>query len=261
MPPALTPVPLRRIRILGYDVLNEPLGRLASYVRECLDSGPAGSYVFLNPHTVVLAERDPSLRQAIEQTSAVVCDGVGLSMASLVLNRRRVHRIYGGDFFTALSRELSEHESGRVFFLGGHPEALPELIAKYRKDYPGIAQVGGYAPAFRPEFTDADIQEMARQIDAAGCDVLWIGLGSPKQEKVLPRIMRCSNVKCAAAIGAVFDFYTNRVPHAPRWIRRLGLQWAHRLVMEPTRLWRRTVISGPLFISHVLRQLAHSPRT
>lgn len=249
---------LGKINILGYEVLNEPADRVAVSVCDRLATGPASSFVFLNPHSVVLAERDAALHAAITGASGVFCDGVGLAMASLVLNRKRVQRVYGYEFFRALSRELSDRGMGRVFFLGGQTEALKELITKYRAEYPGIAHVEAYAPPFQPAFTDADIAEMAQRVDAHGSDVLWIGLGSPKQEKILHQLLQSCNVRCAAAIGAVFDFYTNRVRHAPPWIRRLGLQWAHRLALEPTRLWRRTLISVPLFVSRIFLELAHS---
>ena len=101
---------------------------------------------------------------------------------------------------------------------------------------------------------------MGARIVASGADVLWLGLGSPKQEKVLYRLVQHCDVSCAAAVGAVFDFYSGRVRHAPSWIRRLGLQWVHRLALEPGRLWRRTIISMPIFVSQVVRELAHGGR-
>jgi N-acetylglucosaminyldiphosphoundecaprenol N-acetyl-beta-D-mannosaminyltransferase len=188
----------------------------------------------------------------------VFCDGVGLSMAAILLNRRRVVRVYGFEFFTALSRELSARKVGRVFFLGGTEDLLDQLMRRYRADFPGVAAVGGFSPPFKIEFGNADIEEMARGVVEFAPDVLWVGLGSPKQEKVLLELMRRCDVRCAAAVGAVFDFYTDSIPHAPAWIRRAGLQWVHRLVLEPRRLWRRTLVSSPLFLWLVFRRLLSS---
>jgi len=247
---------LRTIEILGYRVLNESAQTIAQSVIDGLDTGKRRTCVFLNPHSVAIAERDPEFRNVVTQSTDVFCDGVGLSLASLVLNRRRVHRVYGYEFFMALSTELSARKRGRVFFLGGHPDTTAELVRKYRTEFPGVAHVDFFAPPFRPEFSDEDIHDMAQHVDAAQTEILWVGLGSPKQEKVLHRLMQVCHARCGAAIGAAFDFYTGRIPNAPRWMRQAGLQWAHRLALEPTRLWRRTAISAPLFLSQVLREFA-----
>jgi N-acetylglucosaminyldiphosphoundecaprenol N-acetyl-beta-D-mannosaminyltransferase len=246
---------LKRVNILGYSILEEPASAVAGAVCADLNGETPQSFVFLNPHSVVLAERDPILRRAIVSSAGIFCDGVGLSLAGLVLNRRKPIRVYGYEFFRSLSAELSARGLGRVLFLGGTTTSLAELVEKYRVDFPGIPEVGSFAPPFREEFTKADIDEMVQRIDEFRTDVLWVGLGSPKQEKVLHELMGRCRVGCGAAIGAVFDFYTGRIPHAPAWIRRIGLQWLHRLILEPKRLWRRNLVSSPLFLWLVWRRL------
>lgn len=252
---------LKRVTILDYPVLDEPAPRVARAVCDELDARRPKSFVFLNPHSVVIAEREEAFRHAILSAHGIFCDGVGLSLASLMLNRHRAIRVYGYEFFRALSAELSARRIGRVFFLGGTDESLAELVSKYRDEYRGIPAVTSHAPPYQDEFGPADLDDMAQRVRQFGANVLWVGLGSPKQEKVLIELMRRCDVACGAAIGAVFDFYTGRVPHAPAWIRRIGMQWAHRLVLEPRRLWRRTVISSPAFLWLVLRQMfAAGPR-
>jgi N-acetylglucosaminyldiphosphoundecaprenol N-acetyl-beta-D-mannosaminyltransferase len=251
---------LRQIDILGYSVLNEPATRVAAEVCDQLGAGVRRSCVFLNPHSVVMAQRDAAFREALNSASSVFCDGVGLSLASVLLNRCQVHRIYGYEFFMALSSELSRRRLGRVFFIGGDEDGLRRVLTKYRTEFPGIIRIDAYAPPFRSDFSDAEIADMGARISASGADILWLGLGSPKQEKVLHRLMQHCSVSCGAAVGAVFDFYSGRIPHAPSWIRRLGLQWLHRLTLEPKRLWRRTVISMPVFVSQVVRELATGRR-
>ena len=244
---------LRHIDILGYSILDEPAGQVAQLVCDSLDSGEPKSFVFLNPHSLVLADREPAFRRAIVDSYGIFCDGVGLALAGLVLNRSKVHRVYGFEFFVALSRELSARRLGRVFFLGGTDDSIQELLQRYRAQYPGTRHIDFYAPPYKDEFSDADISDMAGRINAFNTQILWVGLGSPKQEKILHRLMRMCDVSCGAAIGAVFDFYAGRVTHSPEWVRRLGLQWAHRLVLEPRRLWRRTVVSMPKFLFRVAR--------
>lgn len=246
---------LKRLTILDYPVLDETAPHVARAVCDELDARGPKSFIFLNPHSVIIAEREPAFRRVILSAHGIFCDGVGLSLASLMLNRQRAIRVYGYEFFRALSTEMSGRRVGRVFFLGGTPDSLEELVTKFQAEYPGIAAVGSYAPPYRDEFEASEIEEMVGRIRDFGADVLWIGLGSPKQEKVLAEIVRRLPLSCAAAIGAVFDFYTGRVPHAPAWIRRIGLQWAHRLLLEPRRLWRRTLISSPAFVWLVVRRM------
>jgi N-acetylglucosaminyldiphosphoundecaprenol N-acetyl-beta-D-mannosaminyltransferase len=246
---------LDTIRILGYEVLNEPAQVVAAAVCDSPNGTVPKSFVFLNPHSVVVAEQDPAMRAALVGSDAIFCDGVGLSIASRILNRNRVHRVYGYDFFLALSSAMSERQEGRVFFLGGTNDSIRDLLSRFRAQFPGIRHVEGYAPPFKAVFSREDIDDMAKRVAASQANVLWVGLGSPKQEKIMLELVPLCHLKCAGAIGAVFDFYTDRVPHAPAWVRNLGLQWIHRLVLEPGRLWKRTFVSMPLFLWYVVLDL------
>lgn len=252
---ALYTMPLQNTDLLGYRVLNTSAAQVASHVCDSLNPGAPQTFAFLNPHSIVLADRDPALKEAILKCSGVFCDGVGLSLACTILKRERLERVYGYEFFMALSGELSRRKTGNVFFLGGTEESITVLRRRYAVDFPGIQGVESYVPPFKSKFSDEEMAAMSERIAAANADVLWIGLGSPKQEKMLHALVEHSGVRFAAAIGAVFDFYTDRIPHAPAWVRRTGLQWAHRLVLEPRRLWKRTLISAPLFVSRVAREL------
>ncbi len=118
---------LSHIKILGYSILDEPAARVAAVVCDELGALRPKSFVFLNPHSVVIAEREPAFRNAIVNADGIFCDGVGLSLAGLLLNRRRAARVYGFEFFVALSRELSARKLGRVFFLGGTADSISRL--------------------------------------------------------------------------------------------------------------------------------------
>jgi N-acetylglucosaminyldiphosphoundecaprenol N-acetyl-beta-D-mannosaminyltransferase len=251
----MSKLPLRKIRVLGYELINEPPQTIAAAVCDDIGRGDPRSYFFLNPHSVVQAAGDARLQECfLDQDAELLCDGVGLSLANRLLNRQPVHRVWGQDFFLAVSRELSHRRQGRVYFLGGHADALESLLSKYRNEFPGITATSGETPPFKPEFSSADVAAMAERINAFHPDVLWVGVGSPKQEKLLRALQPLCHISCAAAIGAVFDFYGGRVSLGPEWVQRSGLLWAYRLVMEPRRLWRRTLISAPLFVLRVLRE-------
>lgn len=249
---------LKRVDILGYLVLNEPAVKVANAICDGLESNQSNSIIFLNPHSIELADSDPVFRKAILNAFGIFCDGVGLSIASLILNRVRIQRVYGFEFFEVLSKTLSSRQIGRVFFLGADTECLVKLQQKYKLQFPGILSIDFYAPPHRKAFTDREIGEMARRISESSTNILWVGLGSPKQEKVLHQLMETCNIRCGAAIGAVFDFYSGRIPHSPAWVRHCGLQWAHRLALEPRRLWKRTFVSMPKFLYRIFRNLLSS---
>jgi N-acetylglucosaminyldiphosphoundecaprenol N-acetyl-beta-D-mannosaminyltransferase len=248
-------MPHDTIEVLGYELLCAPASAVAAEICTSMGQPATDSFAFLNPHSIALAKRDPALKKAIAKYSGLFCDGIGLSMACRLLNGRGIYRVYGYEFFMALSTELSRRRLGHVFFLGGTPASMEALCARYAAEFPGIKSTAFYAPPFKQEFSENDIADMGARIAAAGADVLWIGLGSPKQEKILHPILSHCRVRCAAAVGAVFDYYSERVPHPPAWIRRLGLQWVYRLLLEPRRLWKRTFVSGPAFASEVAKEL------
>ncbi len=247
---------------MGYTVANDPVASAAAEITATLSEAQPLQISFLNPHSVAVARRDAEFRTAIATSEVIFCDGAGLQLACVLLNRHSVERVYGYEFFLAMSRALSDHGTGRVMFLGGSASLAEELVQKYRQDFPGIREVSCLCPPYRPKFSPADLADMAGAVEQFRPDVLWIGLGSPKQEVVMHALRRRPGVPCTAAIGAVFDFYTGRVAHAPGWVRRAGLQWLHRLILEPRRLWRRTFVSGPQFAFEVLRNLlTKTPQT
>lgn len=246
---------LKRIDAFGYSILNESARNIATDVCTSIESGRARSLIFLNPHTVALASRDPSLSNAIAQSTDICCDGIGLAIATRLIARQRIHRVYGHEFFIALSEELSRKRIGKTLFIGSTNESLNALEKRYRTEFPGVPEVSSFSPPYRETFSSADIDEMKRTIVQSGAEVVWLGVGSPKQEKLLNRLYSVPSIRCIAAIGAVFDFYSGRVRAAPQCIRNVGMEWAYRLAQEPRRLWRRTFLSGPIFVQLIIHSL------
>jgi len=113
---------------------------------------------------------------------------------------------------------------------------------------------GTYAPPFR-DLTDEEDDAVIEMINAANPDVLWVGLGSPKQDYWMARHRDRLNVPVMIGVGAAFDMHTGRIPQAPRWMQRSGLEWLFRLAAEPGRLWRRYLIYNPLFMLYMALQL------
>jgi len=128
------------------------------------------------------------------------------------------------------------------------------LTAKYSREFPNVVVAGTLAPPFVTEFTDDQSLEMVNRINEVEPDVLWVGMSAPKQEKWIQANRTRLRACIAVPIGAVFDFYAGSIQRPGPLARALGLEWLVRLVREPRRLWRRTLISAPSFVVLLLRQ-------
>jgi N-acetylglucosaminyldiphosphoundecaprenol N-acetyl-beta-D-mannosaminyltransferase len=122
-----------------------------------------------------------------------------------------------------------------------------------RLRHPGLKIVGGYAPPFRP-LTDAEDEAVALQIERSGADVVWVGIGVPKQEKWMARMRDRLDAPVLVGVGAAFDFHAGIIPQAPPLLQRCGLEWLYRLRQEPRRLWRRYLRYNPQFVLGIVRQ-------
>jgi N-acetylglucosaminyldiphosphoundecaprenol N-acetyl-beta-D-mannosaminyltransferase len=141
-----------------------------------------------------------------------------------------------------------------MFFYGGRNQgALVQLAYNLRTRYPGLKIVGGYVPPFRPLAADEEAQ-VVEEINRSGAEVVWVGIGVPKQEKWMAAMRERLHAPVLIGVGAAFDFSAGLVAQAPGWMQRLGLEWAFRLGAEPRRLWRRYLRYNPRFVAGFARQ-------
>ena len=243
-------------RILGYDVARATKEGCAGEVISWLDQEPAPprSLACANPHSLVISRRDTLFREALENADLLVPDGVGMVLASRILGGTIRDRVTGSDIFQAVGRLANEREGVRYFFLGSSPQTLERITRRLGADFPRIEIAGTHAPPFVEEFTTAQDEEMVAAVNSGRADVLWVGMSAPKQERWVHRNRHRLNVKVIGAIGAVFDFYAGTQKRSPEWALRTGLEWLPRLLWEPHRLWRRTLISAPAFLWLVVRE-------
>lgn len=244
------------------DLLNYPICTLShkdcitdivSWIEQASRDTPCGWLACLNPHSYVAALDDPRFAQALSMADWLIPDGAGIVLASKLLGGRISDRITGSDIFSGLHEALNRRSGYRVFFLGSTEECLADVLTRMAKDYPNIKVAGTFSPPFKAEFSAEENRQMIAAIRSAAPDVLWVGMTAPKQEKWIYLHKDELNVKFAAAIGAVFDFYTGRVKRSHPVFQRLGLEWLPRLLQQPRRLWRRMFLSAPIFVWHVIR--------
>jgi len=198
-------------------------------------------------HTMLECVDDPAMAASVNGGMLAVPDGMPL----VWLGRRafpaaNVQRCYGPD----LMLEICGAGLGaglRHCLYGGAPDVLALLEQNLKTKFPGLAVVERISPPFR-ELTELEKQQMADRINAARPDVVWVGLGAPKQDLWMGAFREKLEAPVLIAVGAAFNFHAGRLAQAPCWMQRTGLEWLYRLCKEPRRLWRRYLIGNPRFL-------------
>jgi N-acetylglucosaminyldiphosphoundecaprenol N-acetyl-beta-D-mannosaminyltransferase len=204
-------------------------------------------------HLVMVSQERPEIRDAALR-SFNVADGQPLVWAMRSLGHE-ASRVYGPTLMLRYCERCSE-QGTRMFLYGGRNRgALVQLVDSLRHRYPGIRIVGGHSPPFRPS-TEQEENAIVAEINRSGADVVWVGVGQPKQEEWMARMRDRLDAPVLIGVGAAFDFHAGLVPQAPAWMQRGGLEWAYRLVQEPRRLWRRYARYNPRFVVGFSRQWA-----
>lgn len=235
-------VGLQTIEELTDSCLDAAKGRRAQVTLACA-----------NPHSLVVAQSDPDFHDALRDATFVVADGVGVTLVSRLVSGIRAPRVTGYDLFTHTMAAFDACGGGRVYFLGSTETTLAAIRRRCAADFPNVWIAGMRSPpfgAFTREMDDALVAE----INQSRADMLWVGMTAPKQEKWVAANQARIDVPIIGSIGAVFDYYAGNVRRAPEWLCSSGFEWLYRLVGEPRRLWRRTMVSGPKFVRLVLQE-------
>ena len=239
-------------------VLGIPLA-LTSYEHtlEWIDAAVAArarTYVCVAAvHTVMASQEDPALRAAVLGADFTVPDGQPLIWAMNALGHDLSSRVYGPDLMDKACARAAR--TGQRFYLyGGRSQgALVELARMLRLKHPDLQIVGGHAPPFRT-LTEAEDEAIVADIERCRPDVVWVGIGVPRQEKWMARMRDRLDAPVLIGVGAAFDFHAGIVAQAPERLQRLGLEWAFRPSQEPRRLWRRYLRYNPWFVAGFTRQ-------
>jgi N-acetylglucosaminyldiphosphoundecaprenol N-acetyl-beta-D-mannosaminyltransferase len=239
-----------RLEVLGVCVDTVQIPDVIARMEEWIRKGTARhSIAATSMHGIVEAQHDPTFKTILNATDLVVPDGMPL----VWLGRRKGHhlprRVYGPD----LMLEFCEKTAGsgyRHFFYGGEPGVPERLAESLKRRFPSMEVCGTFSPPFRP-LALAEDEEIVTMISRAAPNVLWVGLGAPKQERWMHEHKDKLQVPVMVSVGAAFDWLSGTRKQAPRWMRERGFEWLFRLLQEPRRLWRRYLISGAQFIAYL----------
>ncbi len=192
------------------------------------------------------AQDDAKHMSALKGADMVTADGTPLVWVARLRGEKRLSRVPGPDLLSAVC-ERSEREGWSHYFYGGAEGVAGRLAERLQRDYPDINIAGTHCPPFRALSAEEKKTDIAR-INASGADIVWVGLGCPKQEIWMLENQAGLKGQVVIGVGAAFDFHTGRIERAPRWMRENGLEWLHRLASEPRRLWRRYLVLAPRFV-------------
>ena len=196
---------------------------------------------------------------ALRGADMVVPDGTPLTWVGRLRGNRQIQRVCGPDLMlNACERSISE--GWKHYFYGGAEGVAVELAEALKKRYPGLQIAGVESPPFRP-LSETETRDMVSRVRSAGTDIMWIGLGCPKQEIwMYDHVGRFDDGVVLIGVGAAFDIYAGRVSRAPVWMRNYGLEWLHRLIAEPQRLWCRYLYHAPRFVIMSLLETLLPPK-
>lgn len=212
------------------------------------------TYVCVAPvATLVDAQRDSAYARVVNAAGMVTPDGMPVVWLARSKGCADVERTYGPDLMHQICA-AGRDRGLRHFFFGVTEATLMELRLRLESLYPGIQIAGSWAPPFLPKARVED-EEVLHRINESKADVLWVGLGSPKQDFWMNLNRPHLDAPVMVGVGAAFDFLAGGKHQAPSWMRRRGLEWLFRLASEPHRLWRRYLIGNSLFLFYVVRDL------
>ncbi|MCD6291776.1 MAG: WecB/TagA/CpsF family glycosyltransferase [Anaerolineae bacterium] len=234
-------------RVLGVRVdpvtTEEALARLAEFVSE----GTPHHVVTVNPEFVMTSRHHPEFRAVLEAADLCLADGVGLLWAGWLLGRPLPERVAGSDLLPQIAARAAR-EGWRLFFLGAQPGVAQRAADVLRARYPALQVVGTYAGSPAEE----EAAGIIRRVRAAQPDMLFVAYGAPAQDLWIARHRDELAIPVMMGVGGAFDFIAGVAKRAPVWVRRMGLEWLHRLIHQPLR-WRR-MLALPHFAARVMAE-------
>ena len=233
-----------RIDILGVPVDCVDMSGAVEFLGDHIEQGRGCATVFaVNPEKVMRARGDADLHRLLASATLLIPDGIGVVVAARWLKLGRFGRVPGSELMPKLCERAARRGHG-VFLYGAKPEVNEAAAAALAERYPGLRIAGrqhGYV-------ADADMPTLVHRINASGADILFVALGSPRQEAWMSANAAALTVKVAQGVGGTFDVLAGHVNRAPKLFRSLNLEWFYRLACEPKRIWRQRVLVSFAFL-------------
>jgi N-acetylglucosaminyldiphosphoundecaprenol N-acetyl-beta-D-mannosaminyltransferase len=245
---------VREREILGIPIAMTDYAQAMDVMDGMVERRERGYVCAVAVHAVMVSQHDEEMRRAVTGSTLTVPDGMPLVWAANLLGESLHNRVYGPELMDRYCARCAER-GHRVWLYGGRDQgSLMQLALNLRRRHPGIEIVGGYSPPFR-QLTGEEEDAIVEQINEAQADVVWVGVGVPKQEKWMAHMRERLDAPVLCGVGAAFDFHAGRISQAPTWMQERGLEWIYRIAQEPRRLLPRYLSYNPQFLAAFGRQL------
>ncbi|MFD2446714.1 WecB/TagA/CpsF family glycosyltransferase [Bacillus sp. CGMCC 1.16607] len=234
---------MKKEQYLGVNVSALTYDEILDDLRFRIKEGKQSTVIAVNPEKVITANKNPLVKELINESTYQIPDGVGVLLASKLKGGTLRERVTGIDMMERLLRFAAEENYG-VFFYGAKEEVVSEAKRKLEDRFPTL-NIAGYENGYMK-----DNDALVEKINASGANILFVALGSPKQELWIRENMPRLNVKVFQGVGGSFDVFSGKIKRAPAFYRKFGLEWLYRLMKEPKRIKRQ--MNLPLFLMKVL---------
>lgn len=238
-----------KVNIQGIRIDNLTMLQAIENIINRLDSRKQHQICFVNADCVNIACRDKDYQNILCKSDLVLADGIGMKLAGKILTREIKQNVNGTDMFPFLCQALSGSNKG-LFLLGGRPGISEKVKHWIKNNYTGV-NVSGYHHGY---FSSVEESSVIEKIKDSGADLILVAFGAPHQEKWINRNLLKTGAKVAIGVGGLFDFYSGRIPRAPLWMRKIGMEWAYRFYQEPKRMWKRYLWGNSVFLLRVLKE-------
>ena len=249
------PDQVQTVRILGSEVhmvsIPEVVAMMEQWIRQ--RDGRCRQIIVAGYQGLWEAHKDPDFHEVARQADLWIPDGIAPVVIAKLRGVLRATRTPGADVMKAFL-DRADAEGWRSFFYGDTTDTLARLADELARCYPNHKVVGTFSPPFR-SLTAQESAEHVRMINATRPDVVWVGLGLPKQERWIRDHRDQLDASLAVGVGAAFGFLSGKVSRCPDWLGRIGGEWLFRVWAEPGKCWRRSFVDGPKFIFHALLEL------
>lgn len=253
MPPIKEAAPARA-NVLGVGISAIDMHEAVDRAQQAIREKRKGYVCVTGVHGITESLRDAGFREILNRSFLCTPDGMPTVWVGRLQGFTRMRRVYGPDFMLEMCRQ-SVNSGCRHFLYGGNPGVAEQLKERLETMVPGIDIVGTFTPPFRPLLPFEEAALMAA-IARTRPDIIWVGLSTPKQERFMAQMLERLDTHLMIGVGAAFDIHAGLRHDAPRWMMGCGLQWLHRLLQEPQRLWKRYFTNNPRFLWNIALQLS-----
>jgi len=245
--------PFPRVNVLGVGVHAVNMEQTVACLLDSVCRRKKGYVCVTGVHGIMEAQRNLRFRCVLNESLLTVPDGMPTVWAGKHAGYKHMGRVFGPDLMLNLCRESVKRDCSH-FLYGGAPGVAEELKLNLEACCPGIRIVGTYTPPFRP-LSMQEHFDLVQKVNELKPEFVWVGLSTPKQERFMAEYLPKFDTCLMLGVGAAFDLHTGRMTDSPDWVKRAGMQWAHRLLQDPRRLWKRYLVNNPKFLVAIAGQI------